>query len=117
MAGARYLQKPEGASPASTFLHDAAIETKTVLPHPVTSGIPPMLIHDETYKQMWISPKVEVLLRTNHPASDGPVAWISPFEKSRVVVIQLGHGPEAHRHPGYRQLVRNAILWSAGRRD
>jgi len=32
-----------------------------------------------------------------------------------VIYIQLGHDPETFRHPGYRRLVYNAILWSAGR--
>jgi type 1 glutamine amidotransferase len=29
--------------------------------------------------------------------------------------VQLGHGEPAHRSAAYRDLVRNAILWSAGR--
>jgi type 1 glutamine amidotransferase len=31
------------------------------------------------------------------------------------VVIQLGHGKEAHENANYRKLVRNAIVWAAGR--
>jgi hypothetical protein len=31
------------------------------------------------------------------------------------VYLQLGHGEPAHRHPGYRALVRNAVLWTAKR--
>ncbi len=72
-------------------------------------------VFDETYKRMWFSPDNKVLLTTDHPTSDGPVAWISPYEKARVVTIQLGHGREAHRHPGLQRLVRNAMLWVAGR--
>jgi type 1 glutamine amidotransferase len=64
---------------------------------------------------MWISPKVKVLLKTNNPTSDGPVAWISPYDRSRVVYIELGHDHLAHQHPGYRTLVKQAILWAAGR--
>ncbi|MCC6395131.1 MAG: ThuA domain-containing protein [Bryobacterales bacterium] len=114
MAG-RYLEKPDRGQPASTFLHDVDIDAKPAGDHPILRGIPPMLIHDETYKHMWISKDAQVLLETTHPTSDGPLAWISPYEKSRVVVIQLGHGPEAHRHPSYRHLVHNAILWAAGK--
>jgi type 1 glutamine amidotransferase len=113
--GGRYVGKAEVDQPASTFLHDVDIDARPVADHPVIRGVAPMLIHDETYKHMWISNKVKVLLETKHPTSDGPLAWISPYEKSRVVVIQLGHGAEAHRHPGYRQLVHNAIRWAAGR--
>ena len=64
---------------------------------------------------MWISPQVQVLLQTDHPTSDGPLAWISPFEASRVVYIQLGHGRSAHAHAAFRLLVRNAVLWSGGK--
>jgi type 1 glutamine amidotransferase len=74
-----------------------------------------MHLRDETYKDVWISPKVKVLLKTDCPTSDGPVAWISPYEKSRVIYIELGHDQQAHQNPQYRELVRRAILWAAGR--
>jgi type 1 glutamine amidotransferase len=64
---------------------------------------------------MWISPDVKVLLETGHPDNDRPVAWIGPYQKSRVVYIQFGHGRSTHENPAYRQLVRNAILWTAGK--
>ena len=54
-------------------------------------------------------------MTTKHPTSDGPLVWISPYDKSRVVYIQLGHGTEAHNHADYQKLVHNAILWAAGR--
>ena len=114
VVGGRYILKGKG-DPPSTFKEGLELFTKTVVKHPVTKGVPPMRIWDEAYKGMWISPKVQVLVRTNHPASDGPVAWISPYRKARVVYIQLGHGPEAHNHPDYQRLVRNAVLWVAGR--
>jgi type 1 glutamine amidotransferase len=91
------------------------LEVEPVAKHPVLTGITRMHIWDETYKNLWISPKNLVLLKTDHPSSDGPVAWISPYEKARVVVIQLGHDAKAHLHPGWQRLVRNAILWAAGR--
>jgi type 1 glutamine amidotransferase len=83
--------------------------------HPVNQRVTGFRILDETYKGMWISPDVQVLLTTDHPTSDGPVAWIGPYEKARVVYIQLGHGREAHLNPAFRRLVRNAVLWTAGR--
>ncbi|MFN7920240.1 MAG: ThuA domain-containing protein [Bryobacteraceae bacterium] len=109
LVGGSYLMK------SSTFLHDVDLEIEAVTPHAITKGLAPMKINDETYHGMWISPSNKVLLRTGHPTSDGPVAWISAYDKSRVVVIQLGHGPLAHRHEGFRKLVLNAIDWAAGR--
>ena len=113
--GGRYLLKPDGALPASTYKHDEEMRIVPVSKHPIVRGLAPMHLWDEAYKQMWISPKVEVLLRTDNALSDGPVAWVSPYDKARVVYVQLGHGRTSHESPAYRQLVRNAILWSAGK--
>lgn len=115
VVGGRYLFKPDGGIPASTYLHDQEISVEPVGKHPILTGLGPMRINDETYKGMWISPQVTVILKTDNPTSDAPVAWVSPSKDSRVVFIQLGHGELAHRHVGYRRLVRNAILWSGKR--
>lgn len=115
VVGGKYLTKPEGGMPVSTYLHDQEMLVEPVAKHPILGGTGRLRINDETYKGMWISPKVTVLLKTHNPTSDASVAWIGPYEKARVVYIQLGHGGPAHRHPGYRRLVHNAILWSAGR--
>jgi type 1 glutamine amidotransferase len=64
---------------------------------------------------MWISPQVHVLLETSNPTSDGPVAWIGPYGKSRVVYIQPGHDRFAQRNPDYQELVHRAVLWAGGR--
>jgi len=113
VVGARY-NLGEGPS-ASTYEHDVELHTVTVGEHPLVRGVPPMRIVDETYKNMWFSPGINVLIQTDHPTSDGPLAWISPYEKARVAVIQLGHGPEAHNHEHFQRLVHNAILWTSGR--
>jgi uncharacterized protein len=115
VVGARYLEAPEGDRPASTYEHDVDLTVRVAAAHPVTAGLADFRILDETYKGMWISTKVTVLLRTDDATSDGPVAWISPYPKARIVAIQLGHGREAHLHPAYRRVVRNAVLWAAHR--
>ncbi len=117
VVGGRYLLKPEAGLPASTYKHDVEQSVTVVADHPVTRGLSPMHFVDETYKGMWISPEVKVLLRTDAATSDGPVAWVTPYAKSRVIYIQLGHDHQAHVYPPYRQLVRNAVLWAAGRKD
>jgi len=115
LVGARYQVEARPGHPASTYKHDETIPMTIARPHEITRGLTLTEIHDETYKGMWISPQNTVLLTTTHPLSDGPLAWVSGYPRSRVVAIQLGHGREAHIDPGYRALVRNAILWSAGR--
>ena len=115
MVGGKYLRDPEGDQPKSTFQHDVTMRVRVEAEHPVVEGIEDFEIEDETYGEMRISDWNLVLLSTDHPSSSGPVAWISPFEKSRVAYIQLGHGPTAHRHATYRKLVRQAIEWAGGR--
>jgi type 1 glutamine amidotransferase len=115
LVGARYQIEGQPGRPASTYKHDETMPIAVARPHPVTRGIALTQIYDETYKGMWFAPTNTVLLTTTHPLSDGPLAWISGYAPSRVVAIQPGHGREAHVDPGYRALVRNAILWSAGR--
>jgi type 1 glutamine amidotransferase len=113
VVGGKYLEKPEAGRPASTYKHDEDLYIETAGQHPITRGLGPMHFRDETYHGMWISPKVNVLLRTTNPTSDGPVAWIGPYDKSRVVYIQLGHGRFAHQNPDFQELVHRAILWAA----
>jgi len=115
VVGGRYLMQDEAPAKASTYLHDQDLEVTPVGQHPIVKGLPPMYMHDETYKGMWHAPGLEVLLTTNHPTSDELLAWIGPSKTSRVVCIQLGHGREAHENPWYRELVHRAVLWSAGR--
>jgi type 1 glutamine amidotransferase len=83
--------------------------------HPITEGLGEFRIVDEVYNFMWRSPRSRVLLEADKPEGEKAVAWIGPWEKSRVVVIQLGHGKETHENANYRKLVRNAIVWAAGR--
>ena len=115
VVGGRYLLKPDGGLPASTYKHDEEVFARPAIKHPITADIGPMHLRDETYKGKWVSPQVKALLTTDNPTSDEVVAWISPYPKSRVVYIQLGHDSHAHRHPGFRALVRNSIFWSAGK--
>jgi type 1 glutamine amidotransferase len=115
VVGGRYRLKSEGGVPSSTVKDGQQIFVTPAGAHPITAGIGPFHIVDETYKGMWISPRVKPLLTTDNPNSDRSLAWIGPCASSRVVAIQLGHGHTAFGHPTYRALVHNAILWSAGR--
>ena len=115
VVGGRYLLDPADGMPASKARHEERMRVTVAKKHPVTEGLSDFTIEDETYKGMWISPKVQVLLTTDNPNNDGPLAWLGTHPKARVVYIQLGHGSLAHRNPNYQRLVRNAVLWAAGR--
>jgi hypothetical protein len=112
--GGRYLfEEFEGKK--SSYLHDVEELITPVGNHPITRGLKPFRIWDETYKNVWISPRVTPLLKSTHPTSDETVGWISPYDKARVVYIQLGHDRNANLNPNYQRLVRNAIQWTAGK--
>jgi type 1 glutamine amidotransferase len=115
LVGGRYLIADQEDRKASTYRHDVELVAKPVGSHPIVDGMGPIDLVDETYKGMRISPKVTPLLEIDHPDGDRYVAWVSPFQLSRVVYIQLGHDERAHRTAAYRELVRRAILWSARR--
>jgi hypothetical protein len=115
VVGGRYLLNAEGDVAASTYKHGEELFVRPVTSHPITAGVGPIHIWDETYKGMWISPQVKVLLKTDNPTSDAPLAWVSPYPKSRVAYIQMGHDSMAYRHPSYRLLLHNAFLWAAGK--
>jgi type 1 glutamine amidotransferase len=115
VVGGSYRLKTEGNRPSSTYKGGQQMFVTPQGEHPTIAGIRPFAVDDETYKRMWISPRVQPLLTTDNPNSDRLVGWIGPCATSRVVAIQLGHGPTVFSHPTYRMLVHRAILWSAGR--
>lgn len=116
LIGARYLEQPQGGLPASSYRHDEQMRIAIARPHPVTDGLTPFTVLDETYKGLWLAPTNTVLLTTDNPAGDPAVAWVSAYPRSRVVTIQLGHGPESHRDLSFRRLISNAITWTAASR-
>ena len=115
VVGGRFLMGQDGAMARSKAKNGEVLGAKPVRRHPVLEGVGPLRFDDEAYSGMWLSPKSTVLMETDNPNNDKAVVWIGPWTKARVVAIQLGHGAAAHQHPGYRKLVRNAILWAGGR--
>ncbi|MCS7043130.1 MAG: ThuA domain-containing protein [Bryobacteraceae bacterium] len=115
VAGGLYVLQAREGMPASRYLHDVELVVEPVGGHPITRELPPMRLFDETYKGVWRRPDVVPLLRTTHPTSDEVIGWVSPYAKSRIVFLQPGHGRETHELPWYRRLVRQAVLWAAGR--
>jgi type 1 glutamine amidotransferase len=117
VVGGRYRLRREGGRPSSSVKDNQEMDVTPAGSHPVLRGIAPFRITDEAYKDLYQSPKIRPLLTTDHPASDAVLAWIGPCRTSRVVAIQLGHGPSAFGNPSYRTLVHNAVRWAAGKAE
>jgi type 1 glutamine amidotransferase len=80
----------------------------------VTAGINGFTIRDEIYWGFRVGRDVTPVLTTTHPKSGKPLAWTRTEGKSRVVVIQPGHGPPAFASPEYRRLLAQSIRWASG---
>ena len=85
--------------------------------HPIVHGVEPFqLPWDETFPNMWISPKATVLFTSDDPSFNNPAqGWVGPHPKARVVCFQPGHTRFACQDPNYRKVVHNMILWAGGR--
>ena len=115
--GGKYFEQPLGEHAKSAYKEGVEFTAYAAkgAKHPVLNGVPPLAVDDEVYLGMWHSPKITVLMETDHPRNDRPVVYIGPNSQARAVYIQLGHSESTFRNPGYRRLVHNAILWGAGR--
>jgi uncharacterized protein len=83
--------------------------------HPITRGMKDYKIQDETYCRTSIAPDVHPLLTTEEKTSDKIVGWVKNYRNSKVCYLQSGHNETAYQNPNYRQLVANAIRWTANR--
>lgn len=116
--GGKYYEKALDGHPGSFYKEGVefiARPTQAGASHPVTAGIGPIPVHDEVYRGMWHAPGIQVLMETDHPLNDKPVVYTGVHPKARSVYIQMGHSASTHRHPAYRKLVHNAILWATRR--
>lgn len=116
--GGRYTE-PNPAKPGTVteqvgWQHDVEVPVVIVdRDHPVTKGLKDFVIHDEIYWGYRVLPEVTPLITTTHPKSGKPLAWAQTYRKSRVVYLQLGHGPEAFENPNYQQLLAQSIRWTS----
>jgi len=102
--------------PASTYKDDVHFKVEVAAKdHPVTRGVGDFEIVDENYGGLWVDPAATVLLRTAEPTNHPVLAWARQEQASRIVYLQLGHGPSAHDDPNFRRLVAQAIRWTAKR--
>ena len=103
-------------TPQVGYQHDVEIPiTILARDHPITRGLQDFSIHDEIYWGYTVTPDITPLVSTTHPKSAKPLGWCRTEGKSRIVYLQLGHGPEAYMNPGYQRLVANSLKWAANK--
>ncbi|MDZ7638553.1 MAG: ThuA domain-containing protein [Bryobacterales bacterium] len=115
LVGARYLLQDEPGRAKSNYEHDVSMTIAPEGDHPIVKGLKPFPLVDETYGNMQYEPGLKVLLRSDAGTADGHVAWLSPYPKSRVVVLQLGHDRQAHENPAFREIFLRCLRFSGGR--
>lgn len=118
VVGGKYFVNDVGSHAKSSYKEDVEMVAKPVkgmTSHPVIRGVGPLPLRDEAYHGMWHSAGIKTLMEVDHPLNDKPVVYLGPHLAARVVYIQMGHGESTMRHPGYRKLVYNAVLWAAGK--
>jgi type 1 glutamine amidotransferase len=87
---------------------------------PITAGLPASFkITDELYHhfrdEQGVAPMVLATGKSPHDGRVFPIVWVSQVREGRVACITLGHDGQAHSHPVYKQLLKQAVLWAAGR--
>ncbi len=112
VVGGKYQMRDTDEFPKSGYYQDEGIFFSLASEHPINAAVGEFTIVDEIYNRLNISPTAQVVYQTDNSNSDGPVVWIGPHEKSRIVVIQPGHSAEVYRHPKFKSLIQHAILWA-----
>ena len=83
--------------------------------HPVTRGIEPWDMVDETYTMADAGPDSDILLTIDHPKSMKTIAWTRQFKRSRVFCFQSGHDDRTWANASFREVLRRGIHWCAAR--
>ncbi len=132
------------AVPDSGYAHDVTQRLTPVAGHPVTRDLPASFtLTDEPYLAQLLEQDVTPLLHSDavytrehffsaqnavrgemysregwdHAPGSNLVGWAKEAGQSRLVYLQPGDGAGAYENPHYRQLVENAIRWTARRRS
>jgi type 1 glutamine amidotransferase len=83
--------------------------------HPITAGIDPWTMVDETYEMPDAGEGSEVLITYDHPKSMKSIAWTRRHRNARVFCYEAGHDDNTYSDESFQEVLRRGILWSAGR--
>ena len=82
--------------------------------HPITRGIRPWTMVDETYTMADTVDGSDLLLSCEHLKSMKTLAWARHYRSSRVFCYQAGHDNKAYANPHFREVVGRGIQWCGG---
>ncbi|MGD0897470.1 MAG: ThuA domain-containing protein [Thermoguttaceae bacterium] len=83
--------------------------------HPITKGRSDFEVNDETYNHQTFCDGIHLLVSTDHPRSDKPIAWVHQYGKARVFGYQSGHDAKVWTDDDFRHLMAQGIRWVGGR--
>ncbi len=83
--------------------------------HPITRGLQPWEMTDETYTMANAGEGSDILLTVDHPKSMRTIGWARQFKQSHVFCLESGHDNQAWANANFREVLRRGILW-CGRR-
>lgn len=126
--------------PDSGYRHEVTYTAEVVLDHPVTAGLPKTFpVTDEVYLAEVFADSITPLVRAQHafvrdnfysaaaavagrmfdnagwdhaPGNDC-VAWVKPAGAANLVYLQFGDAPETYANPAVRQILANALRFTA----
>lgn len=118
IAGAKFWLKPGqrgGAQIPKSGTGYGAVKMHIENPnHPITKGIGDFEVTDEPYNHQTFNEGIHVLVSTDHPRSDKPIAWVQQYGKARVFGYQSGHDAKVWTNESFRRLMAQGILWVGG---
>ena len=96
------------------YYHDEVIPLEIAdREHPVTAGLAPGPITDETYTLPDAGADSQVLVTTAHPRSMHTICWARRHGRARVLCLALGHDAAAWADPTFRALLERGMRWVA----
>ena len=98
---------PEGPETEIQLTKDAAAD-------PILAGFSPYRSAGSLYRNTGLAQDCRVLLTGSIPDHTEPIAWVREHKGGRVFYTSLGH-PKDFEVETFRNLLANAILWTARR--
>lgn len=83
--------------------------------HPITTGLNPWEMADETYQMDEPGSDSDILLTADHPRSMRAIAWTRSHKRARVLCFQSGHDNLTWSNPNFGTIVSRGIHWVAQR--